>query len=133
MIQSDIPTWTWGLPAVTGDAPSGRKFHAACPVLDKYVAISGGEGAGSELDMKLLEPQSVSVAEWVNKEVTGTAPQGRMKHGMTAAGGRIFVFGGEKVEDIRISREMWVEKFGSEEGFDLYDTDGDGIIDAEEW
>ena len=35
--------------------------------------------------------------------------------------------------DNKISRDEWIAKYGSEEGFDEYDLNGDGIIDPDEY
>jgi len=35
--------------------------------------------------------------------------------------------------DGKISRDEWIAKYGSDEGFNEYDLNGDGIIDADEW
>ena len=37
----------------------------------------------------------------------------------------------DRDQDGKVSREEWIAKYGSDEGFDAYDLDGDGIIDGE--
>ena len=36
-------------------------------------------------------------------------------------------------KDGKISREEWIARYGSDEGFDEYDLDGDGFVDPDEF
>lgn len=35
--------------------------------------------------------------------------------------------------DSKITREEWMARYGTEEGFGAYDANGDEVIDADEW
>ena len=35
--------------------------------------------------------------------------------------------------DGKLSREEWIQRFGDDSKFDLYDVDGDGEVDVEEF
>ncbi|KAK8783420.1 hypothetical protein V5799_010217 [Amblyomma americanum] len=89
----EMTTASWVRPDVQGNAPEGRKSHAAF-VYDGELYIFGGSRETPDAyfsDMHKYDPQTSC---WAVVTPSGVGPSARRSPGSTILGERVFVFGG---------------------------------------
>lgn len=102
----DLDTMTWTSLATTGDVPTARGGHTACPLPDDKIVIYGGEDGHRR---PLAEAHVLDLQEftWRRIEVTSKqAPVARSGHAATLVNNLLVIFGGGSVANC--FNDLWV-------------------------
>jgi len=87
----DCATFTWSQPAVQGDRPPRRAYHAACVHGTNLYVFGGWNGMRRLNDLFVLDCVTMT---WTKPLTQGTAPSPRAGATMVCYDGQLIVFGG---------------------------------------